>query len=151
MNKALFALMLLIAGVLSAQDDEKIAVQKAIETFFDAFHQQDTLALYKSAADTVTLQTIARDSLGHVKVDTTTYEQFVKGITSIPKSAKFEEKLLSFSIQIDGEMANVWTPYEFWWNDVFHHCGVNSFQLVKIEGNWKIVYLIDTRRKKDCS
>ncbi len=78
------------------------------------------------------------------------YEKFVQGLISIPKTTTFEEKLKSFSIQIDGAMANAWTPYEFWLNGAFHHCGVNSFQLVKYGANWKIVYLIDTRRKEDC-
>ena len=32
--------------------------------------------------------------------------------------------------------------------DNFSHCGVNSFQLFNDNGQWKIIYLIDTRRKK---
>ncbi|UWX56421.1 hypothetical protein NYZ99_09635 [Maribacter litopenaei] len=57
---------------------------------------------------------------------------------------------MDYSIQIDGAMANAWTPYEFRINDNFSHCGVNSFQMVKLEGEWKIIYLIDTRRKEGC-
>jgi hypothetical protein len=55
-----------------------------------------------------------------------------------------------YNIQIDGAMANAWTSYEFWVNGSFSHCGVNSFQLFKDEGAWKIIYLIDTRRKEGC-
>ena len=32
----------------------------------------------------------------------------------------------------------------------FSHCGVDSFQLVFINGQWKIQCLIDTRRKQPC-
>lgn len=32
----------------------------------------------------------------------------------------------------------------------FIHCGANSFQLARLSGEWKIVHLIDTRRK-DCN
>ena len=46
-------------------------------------------------------------------------------------------------------MANAWTPYQFWFNDQFSHCGVNSFQLIKVDNTWKIFFLVDTRRK-DC-
>ncbi len=47
-------------------------------------------------------------------------------------------------------MANAWTPYEFWYNGNFSHCGVNSFQLIKKDEKWKIIYLVDTRRKEGC-
>jgi hypothetical protein len=44
----------------------------------------------------------------------------------------------------------VWTPYRFIFNGKFSHCGVNSFTLVKLNGEWKINYVIDTRRKEKC-
>ncbi len=75
---------------------------------------------------------------------------FLKSIVSIPDSIKFEEKLTSFSIQIDRTMANAWVGYEFWVNDQFSHCGIDSFQLIDFDGEWKIVYLIDTRGKEGC-
>ena len=150
MKNILIAIALLISGSALGQGIEKEAVQEAIETFFIGFHAQDTLALQQSAADVVVLQTISKDSLGNTMVRSTPYDKFVQGMAGIPKTTKFEEKLKSFTIQVDGKMANAWTPYEFWLNDKFHHCGVNSFQLVKFEEEWKIVYLIDTRRKQDC-
>ena len=42
------------------------------------------------------------------------------------------------------------TPYKFYVGEKFSHCGVNSFQLVKIRGEWKIQYIIDTRRRQNC-
>ncbi len=53
-------------------------------------------------------------------------------------------------IRIDADLAVVWTPYKFFVGKKFSHCGVNSFQLIKLNGNWKIQYLIDTRRKEGC-
>jgi hypothetical protein len=72
---------------------------------------------------------------------------FYKSIASIPTTMKFEEKILNYKIQIDGTMAHVWTPYEFYVNDKLSHSGVNSFQLYKENEVWKVVYIIDTRRK----
>jgi hypothetical protein len=40
-------------------------------------------------------------------------------------------------------------PYQFYIGDKFSHCGVNSFQLVKLQGQWKIQYLIDTQEKRE--
>jgi hypothetical protein len=47
-------------------------------------------------------------------------------------------------------MASVWAPYKFYLGDKFSHCGVDVFQLMKTGDGWKIIYIVDTRRKGDC-
>jgi hypothetical protein len=74
----------------------------------------------------------------------------VRAIVQIPDSVHFEERILSYNIQVDGSMAHAWTPYEFWFNEKFSHCGVNSFQLFKEGDEWKILSIMDTRRKEGC-
>ena len=150
MKKLLLLGILLVTTSSSAQEAEKYAVQKTIEAFFEGFHQQDSTAIKATAANKVVLQTIAKDSLGKDYVRTEDFSKFLKNIVSIPKTTKFQETIKSYSIQVDGSMANAWTAYDFHVNGKFSHCGVNSFQLVKQEGEWKIIYLIDTRRKEGC-
>ena len=53
-------------------------------------------------------------------------------------------------VKIDGALASVWTPYKFYFNGKFSHCGVNSFQLVRMNNTWKVQYIIDTRRRVGC-
>ena len=101
--------------------------------------------------DKIILQSISTDKEGKTVLKEEDFNKFIQSIASIPKDRTFEEKLLDFSIQVDGNMANVWTPYEFWYQGKFSHCGVNSFQLFYDDGNWKIIYLIDTRRQDDCN
>ncbi|TFG74104.1 MAG: nuclear transport factor 2 family protein [Flavobacteriales bacterium] len=134
----------------SAQESEKEAVKKTIETFFEGFHRQDSLMIRQTVDQNIILQTIGNDSLGNVIVHTEVFSDFLKSIVSIPDSTLFQEVIKSFSIQVDGPMANAWTPYDFMLNGSFHHCGVNSFQLVKDHEQWNIIYLIDTRRKDGC-
>tara|TARA_R110002050_G_scaffold16019_2_gene48968 strand:+ start:64540 stop:64998 length:459 start_codon:yes stop_codon:yes gene_type:complete len=135
---------------LSAQHAEKDAVQKTIEDFFEGFHQQDSMRIKNTVHPDIVMQTIGKDSLGNTILKHEKFNLFLNSIVSIPKTKKFEEKILSYVIQIDGKMANVWTSYEFWIDDTFSHCGVNSFQLLKEANRWKIIYIIDTRRKEDC-
>lgn len=144
----IFGLMNLVA---LAQTEEEIQVKQNIIEFFDAFHAKDSIAMKKTVYPSILLQTIGVNKEGKSVLKTENFEDLVKSIISIPDSTNFEERILSYSIQIDGNMANAWTPYEFWINDKFHHCGVNSFQLFREENAWKIIYLIDTRRKSDCS
>ena len=144
----IFGLMNLI---VFAQTEEELQVKKTIVEFFDAFHAQDSIAIKQTVYPTILLQTIGVDKEGKPVLKTENFDDLVKSITSIPDSTNFQERIMSYSIQIDGNMANAWTPYQFWINSEFHHCGVNSFQLFREENTWKIIYLIDTRRKSDCS
>jgi hypothetical protein len=71
-------------------------------------------------------------------------------ISTTPEGTNLDERILDYQIKIDGALASAWTPYNFYVNGNFSHCGVNSFQLVKMDDVWKIVYIIDTRRKEPC-
>ncbi len=141
---------MLCFGFAAISQNPELEVKNTVETFFIGFHQQDSTLVHNVVTKDVILQSIGTDKNGKTVVRNEDFNQFITAIMSIPKDQKFEEKLLSFNIQIDGNMANVWTPYEFWFNGEFSHCGVNSFQLVKIDEAWKIIYLIDTRRKTGC-
>jgi hypothetical protein len=149
--KKLLALLILCLGLnLNAQDSEKEQVKATIIEFFEAFHKQDTMALKAMAKGDIKLQSISINNEGQAVLSESEYGQFLKRIASIPSENTFEEKLLSFNIQVDGSMANAWTPYEFWYNGNFSHCGVNSFQLMKVDNEWRIIYLVDTRRREGC-
>ena len=151
-NTRLFFLVLLMAfNFGNAQNNAEKMVKRTIEAFFEAFHQQDSMALKETVSKDIVLQTIGKDADGREVVKTDDFNHFLKSIVSIPATTKFEEKIMSYNIQIDGAMANAWTNYEFWVNDNFSHCGVNSFQLFNDQGTWKIIYLIDTRRKEGCN
>lgn len=150
-------LALLILGVsVYAQEpnasgvDAKEQVKRVIETFFEGFHKQDSTIIKTTVADQVVLQTTGKDPQGKTLFRTEEFSKFIHSIVNIPDSIQFEEKLTSFSIQLDRTMANAWVGYEFWLNGNFSHCGINSFQLVNFDGEWKIIYLIDTRGKEDC-
>lgn len=137
-------LTLLFSSIYShAQNQE---VQSVIEAFFQAFHARDSLKVHLLCDDTMIMQSITENEKGMLLSDEKP-EAFYKAIALIPADLKFQEKILSYSVQVDGTMAHVWTPYEFCINDKLSHKGVNAFTLFKKEKQWKIIHLIDTRRK----
>lgn len=155
MKKSIFLVILITFIKVNAQgpnasEYDKEAVKDVVETFFDGFHKQDSMIIKSTLANDVVLQTTARNKQGKTLFKTEKIEKLITSITSIPDSISFEEKLTSFSIQVDRTMANAWVGYEFWLNDKFSHCGINSFQLINFDGEWKIIYLIDTRGKAGC-
>lgn len=150
MKKILIGVLFLTFLTLTAQEDEKAAVQKTIDDFFVGFHAQDSMQIKATVAEGIIMQRIGVNKEGKITRQTNDFGVFLKGIVGIPKERKFEEKLTSYSIQIDGPMANAWTGYEFWIDGQMHHCGVNSFQLFNDGTGWKIIYIIDTGRKEGC-
>ena len=151
MRSILPLLLLFLSFFVSAQEPQQDAVKSAIETFFEGFHEGDTLKMRSVMMDKVVMQTAFRNKEGKdVLRDDGGPENLLNAIATRPDDQKWDERLLDFSIQVDGNMANAWVAYEFWYNDTFSHCGVNSFQLFNDQGTWKIIYLIDTRRRQGC-
>lgn len=143
--------VLCYSGIMGQhQESEKMAVQRTIATFFKGFHAQDSVQIRATVSDEIILQTVGKDNEGNDILRSDDFDQFLNQIVSIPETTKFEEKIISYTIQVDGSLAHAWTGYEFWVNGKRSHCGVNSFQLFNDGGRWKIIYLIDTRRKSDC-
>tara|TARA_R110002073_G_scaffold139232_2_gene289336 strand:- start:110322 stop:110768 length:447 start_codon:yes stop_codon:yes gene_type:complete len=139
-----------IAANISAQSNQEAAIKETIAVFFDGLQRGDTLVLKKAISEDLVLQTAFINQQGVSVLRTENSVDFLKSLASKNPSDTWEENLLSYAIQVDGNMAQVWTPYEFYLNKKFSHCGVNSFQLFNDGTVWKIIYIIDTRRKQDC-
>ena len=150
--KLLATMFFLLLGttIYAQQNSEAEALRKTVDTFFEGFHMQDSLKIRSVMADSVIMQSIGKSKEGETVIHNEDFGNFLKSIVSIPSGTSFKEKLHSYEIRVEGNMANVWTPYSFYFDGKFSHCGVNSFQLLKEEGSWKIFYLVDTRRKDGC-
>ncbi|QBA64330.1 nuclear transport factor 2 family protein [Muriicola soli] len=150
MKNYLVLLFLFAITIGSAQQSPEESVKKTVKDFFEAFHSRDSAQLVDKVSPGIRMQTIGKSAAGLDSVVTVPFERFVQSIVSIPDSVQFQERLLSISVRVDNNMAQAWTPYEFRINGSLSHCGVNSFQLFKAEEDWKILYIIDTRRKEGC-
>ncbi len=139
---------LISVTVVEAQTAED-SVKAVINNLFFAMKSSDITLLKTVFADSAVLQTIAKNEAGEPFVVNEPVAGFIKSISAIPVGAADEQ--ISFeTIKIDADLASVWTPYKFYFRKNFSHCGVNSFQLVRLKGVWKIQYIIDTRRKVNC-
>jgi hypothetical protein len=156
MKNLITSFLLLISISISAQEKNLIEseqakqIKQSISVFFEGLQTADTLKIQSVCHKEMKLQSIMeKNAIGTLSFDTN--EEFYKSIAAIPKNIKIEERILNYKIQIDGSMAQVWTPYEFYIDGKLSHFGTNSFTLL-LENNpeasgWKIVHIIDTRRK----
>lgn len=151
MYRIIILLLLLVSSsaISAQQDEEKKAVKKTIETFFEGLHKGDSTIMKKALHAEIKIQSTT-NRRGKNVLTTEDRQRLLTSIANKKSTDVYLEKLLSFDIKIDGNLASVWTPYEFYYNGSFSHCGANSFQLYRNNGKWEITYLIDMRRRGDC-
>lgn len=152
MKRLITCVFFLLFGVFAVAQNssEEEKVKQVVNTFFEGFHARDSIIMKSVFHTDPVVQTIGKTKAGETKLMNEELEKVLKGIVSIPLETEFKEVLHDYVIKIDGDMANAWTPYSFYLNDTFSHCGVNNFQLLKQNEEWKIIYLIDTRRREGC-
>jgi hypothetical protein len=127
----------------TTQDSVKAVINKMFTAMFEA----DGKMFAECFTDSAILQTI--DTKNSVAVKTDLLSKFARIVGGLKKNTA-DERISFDAIHIDADLASAWTPYNFYYNGKFSHCGVNSFQLVRLNGTWKINYLIDTRRTNTC-
>jgi hypothetical protein len=144
----LFAIMMLTYAAAGYSQTAADSVKATIDGLFTAMLQSDSVGIISSFAPDAVLQTIV-DKQGKVTVQTEKAAAFASAVKNFPKEA-CDERIVYDVVRVDDNLAIAWTPYRFYYKKEFHHCGVNSFQLVRLDGRWKIQYIIDTRRKTGC-
>ena len=137
-------------SVVAQETADEVAIKKVIATFFEGLHKGDSSILKKTLHTSLKIQTTSNNKAGKAVLKTETTAQLLKAIASKKDSDTYFEKLLSYEVKVDGNLAAVWTPYEFYYNGKFSHCGANSFQFFKEDNQWKIIYLVDMRRSTNC-
>jgi len=151
MRQFLFSILFVsfsLVAFAQQQNDEK-QIEQVISSLFKGMKDKNQQMVENSFHPEAIMHTVAQSPDG-TKLGSNSVKDFVNRIAVTPAETVLDERILSYNIQVDGDMASAWTPYKFYVNDGFSHCGVNSFQFIRIEGQWKITYVIDTRRKENC-
>ncbi|HXR84988.1 MAG TPA: nuclear transport factor 2 family protein [Hanamia sp.] len=144
-----FCLLICLAfcnGMKAQSADD--SVRSAVNQLFTAMKNADSALLVSGFADSAILQTVI-DKNGKVQIKTESIPDFAREVAKMQKGI-LDERIQFDVIRIDGALAIVWAPYQFYYKGKFSHCSADSFQLIRINGKWKIQYLIDTRRSHGC-
>lgn len=147
--KYLFAMAcVVVTGTVRAQSGQD-SVRAAVNLLFTAMKNADSAQLVLAFDDSAVLQTIVVDSNGKTTARSYPVTEFAQAIGRLPKGAA-DEQIHIEALKMDGPLAMVWAPYHFYYNGTLLHCGVDSFQLIRVNGVWKILYIVDTRKKGIC-
>src|SRR5579863_1047583 len=147
MKKITFLVLAIFACIrVSAQQTATDSIKQTIGTLFDGMRKGDSTIVKSTFAKNMVLQSISDGKDGKAILSTDSANDFARSVGT-PHAQAYDERIVYDVIEIDGDLAIVWAPYKFYLGDKFHHCGVDSFQLMRTPSGWKIIYIVDTRRK----
>lgn len=147
MKKLLLICVLFVISLKTHAQTEDNQIKKTIETFFEGMYNRDTVLINSILHKDCTLNSVSIKPNQLASQKSESMAGFLKSINNIPANVKLEERLLEHKIQIDEALAIDWTPYEFYVNQKLSHKGTNVFTLIKTENMWKIIAIIDTRKR----
>ncbi|VVT13698.1 conserved hypothetical protein [Sphingomonas sp. EC-HK361] len=129
---------------LPPPSSEEAAVMAPITAMFAGLAARDAAAITAQLRPEGSATVAAEKPDGTRSVKHLTWSEFTAGIKPGPE--RYEERLSTPAIEIDGDIAMVWAPYVFTINGKVHHCGTDHFGLVRESGRWKILNITWSQR-----
>lgn len=153
-NIMLLCLFSLLSFLSKAQEkplfnEEKSAVYQVVVDLFDGMRAGDSAKVHHCYHPDVVKWTSYTNKKGEKVLKTGSLQKFLDAVGT-PHDEVWDEKIRNTKINIDGNLAQVWTEYAFYLGDKFSHCGVDAFLMTKTEEGWKILSLADTRQRANC-
>jgi Putative lumazine-binding len=142
---ALLILVLVSAALAQPADEERAAVLRAMQVFFDAMTARDVEGARKILQPQGRFHAISTRGATHEMRDFSN-EEYVARLQASKQTMR--ERIWNPEVRIHGPIATVWAPYDFWIDGKYSHCGINAFDLVKTEEGWKItggVYTVESK------
>lgn len=134
-------------NILPAPSPGSAAVVDVANRLFAAMEARDTAAIRALFLPSGTIVAVGRQN-GAAVVRERGVGEFLPGIVSAP--APLVERMWNPEVRIEGDLATLWARYDFHRGAEFSHCGVDAFQLVRVDGAWRIAALSYTIQREDC-
>ena len=131
----------------AAEVDDRRDVLATVQRFFDALGARDQAALMAEVIPEGRI-TSHRVRDGSVVVRTTGWTEWAAGVAGAAQT--LEERMYDPRVRIRGSLATVWTEYTFHLNGAFSHCGIDLFDMAKVDGRWRILNISYTAETEGC-
>lgn len=126
---------------------EEAAILSTVDQFFKAMTERDGGTL-RAITIPGSLSIWAANPPESRELNFINYSQMIARFSGV--GPKLVERYWDPTVLIEGNIALFWAPYDFHIDGDFSHCGIDSFQLVKREGNWLLSNLSWTRQYENC-
>ena len=129
----LFSLAPLIAGPADT-----------VQTLFDCMARHDAKGARALFTPGTNLTLVGGDG----KTTTIVLEKWLERMSS--SQQEWKERMWNPKVLEHNSLAVVWTPYNFHLDGKLTHCGIDTANLVKVNGAWKISGLAFTHETSGC-
>lgn len=130
-----------LAAYQGSSADEAGALE-AVQQLFDALATGDE-ALLRSVMDPSVVMHFSETRDGATTFGSATLDGLAERITS--SAEPLIERMWDPVVLVNGPLATVWTPYDFYAGSALSHCGVDAVNVMNTEDGWRIVALSWTR------
>jgi hypothetical protein len=132
----------LVIQPLGAQSADEQAVLAPIHEMFDAMAKHDVAAFKKPLLPGGSMVLMRAG-----KPNQLTFDAFADMVGK-PGKTQIEERIHDPLVRIDNDLAVVWAPFDFLVDGKVDHCGTDLFNMVRVDGKWRIANVADTGRKE---
>jgi len=127
---------------------DEAAVLGVVNRLFDGMREKDEAKLRSVFHDEARLHSAGVDEAGAARTSETPIDGFIRNV--VGSSAHLDEVTFDERVEVSGNLAMAWTPYNLFVNDSFQHCGVDVFVMTRSGDGWRILQLADTRTQEGC-
>lgn len=142
------ALVLAPTAAQARPDPERAAVTAAVDRFLDAVNHDDPAELKATQLPDGMTYALIYGPDGALKVRPRSNAEWAERAGK--SKAKLLERYWSPKVMIHRDMAVFWAPYSFDVDGKRSHCGIDVFELIRLEGEWKIANAMWTIEPQGC-
>ncbi|WP_010183522.1 nuclear transport factor 2 family protein [Sphingomonas sp. PAMC 26605] len=128
---------------------EEAQVMAPVTALLAGIAARDAAAIGQALRSDATATAVAEQGDGTRKITHSSREQLLARFAPGPE--RYDERLSDAAVEIDGDIAMVWSPYTFRIDGTLHHCGYDHFDLVREGGSWKIQNVTWSSRTTGCA
>jgi hypothetical protein len=120
---------------LQRRIEDRVAVLETVREMLEALGSRNTSrleALHLPQALTISVRTGGEAEFPRVL----TLPELLESIADV--TVPLRERIWDPEVRVDGDVASVWTPYDFYVDGEFSHCGHDAFHLIRVGDDWRI-------------
>ena len=144
--------LILPTRIALAEGDDHEHILTLIEKAFDAVssgNPDDWRAIQLAEGTSISFRPDPNGKAGELQMRMSTNEALLAGDGQDDRT-HMERWTSDPTLLIRSPIAVVWGEYEYWIDGAFSHCGIDAIDLVKLDGQWKIVNWMWTVEEDNC-
>ncbi len=114
----------------------------------ESFNAKDEAAMTALAMDGA-MVTVIEEKDGEDRLQTLPLDRLISSIAGAP--VPMEEPIWNMRVMRDGPVATVVASFDFLIDGQRSHCGTNIFNLVRVEGEWRIAGIAYSHIEQGCT